>query len=186
MTKKATDPPKVALLSDRPVNDQLQLKDRALSETAEGITISDYLQPDNPIVYANEGFERLTGYAREEVLGKNCRFLQGEKTDPATIEKIRQSIREEKPCTVEILNYCKDGETFWNRLSITPIRDKSGRVTNFLGIQSDITRRKNYENALYRASAELEQSNQRMKKDLEDARQLQLAMLPANLPELPY
>jgi sigma-B regulation protein RsbU (phosphoserine phosphatase) len=186
MTKKETDPPKISLLADRPVNDQLHLKDRALSETAEGITISDYLQPDNPIVYANEGFERLTGYAGDEVLGKNCRFLQGEKTDPATIEKIRQSIREEKSCTVEILNYCKDGETFWNRLSITPIRDKSGRVTHFLGIQSDITRRKNYENALYRASAQLEQSNQRMKKDLEDARQLQLAMLPANLPELPY
>ncbi len=186
MRKKEIPPHKVVLLSERPVSDQLQLKDRALGGTAEGITISDYLQPDNPIVYVNEGFERLTGYAREDVLGKNCRFLQGEKTDPATIEEIRQSIHEEKPCTVEILNYCKDGKTFWNRLSITPIRDKSGRVTNFLGIQSDITRRKNSENELYRASAELEQTNQRMKKDLEDARRLQLAMLPENLPELPY
>ncbi len=127
MTKKALDPHKVVLLADKPVDYQLQLKDRALGGTAEGITISDNLQPDNPIVYANEGFERLTGYDMQEVLGKNCRFLQGEETDPATIAEISQSIREEKPCSVEILNYCKDGQTFWNRLSITPIHDKSGR-----------------------------------------------------------
>ncbi|MFC2088881.1 SpoIIE family protein phosphatase [Calditrichota bacterium] len=183
MTKKAN---KVLLLSDKPVDYQLQLKNRALAATSEGITISDNLQPDNPIVYANEGFERLTGYTREDVLGKNCRFLQGEKTDPKTIEEIRLSIREEKPCIVEILNYRKDGTIFWNRLSITPLRDESGRVTNFLGIQSDITRRKKFENALFRVSAKLEQTNKRMKKDLEDARQLQLAMLPANLPRLPY
>lgn len=186
MTKKITDPHKVVLLSDRPIKDQLQLKDRALTATAEGITISDNFQPDNPIVYANEGFERLTGYSKEDVLGKNCRFLQGDQTDPKTIDEIRKSIREERPCSVEILNYRKDGTTFWNLLSITPIRDESGRVTNFLGIQSDITKRKEYEDALYHALAELEQKNQRMKKDLEDARQLQLAMLPVNQPELPY
>jgi sigma-B regulation protein RsbU (phosphoserine phosphatase) len=177
---------KVLLLSDLPVKDQLQLKDRALEATAEGITISDNLQTDNPIIYANEGFERLTGYTREDVLGKNCRFLQGEKSDPATVEEIRKSIREERPCSVEILNYHKDGSTFWNWLSITPIRDRSGRVTNFIGIQSDITKRKNYEQALYRISAKLEQANQQMKKDLEDARQLQLAMLPTDLPKLPH
>jgi len=186
MTKKITNPRKVVLLSDKPVNEQLLLKDRALSATAEGITISDNLQPDNPIVYANEGFERLTGYTREDVLGKNCRFLQSEQTDPDTIEEIRSSIREEKSCSVEILNYRKDGTPFWNLLSITPVRDESGRVTNFLGIQSDITRRKNYENSLRRVSEELKQKNSRMKKDLEDARDLQLAMLPDKLPELPY
>ena len=186
MAKKKVDPNKVVLLSDKPVDYQLQLKDRALAVTAEGITISDNLQPDNPIVYANEGFERLTGYAKSDVLGKNCRFLQGRKTDPKTIDEIRNSIHTEKPCSVEILNYRKDGTTFWNWLSITPIRNGSGRVTNFLGIQSDITRRKNYENALYRVSAKLEQTNQRMKKDLEDARELQLAMLPSKLPKLPF
>ncbi len=186
MNKKVEKSQKVVLLSDMPNDYQLHLKNRALAETAEGITISDNLQKDNPIVYANEGFERLTGYARSDVVGKNCRFLQGTDTDPVTIEKIRKSINEKIPCSVEILNYRKDGTPFWNLLSITPIRDESGNVTNFLGIQSDITRRKNNENALYRVSAKLEQSNQRMKKDLEDARELQLAMLPNNLPELTY
>jgi phosphoserine phosphatase RsbU/P len=186
MGKKTNKPQKVILLSDKPRDYQYLLKDRALAATAEGITISDNLQPDNPIVYANEGFERLTGYSKEYVLGKNCRFLQGERTNPKTQEEIRIAVREQKPCSVEILNYRKDGSTFWNFLSITPIRNDSGRVTNFLGIQSDITKRKNYENALFRVSAKLEESNKRMKKDLNDARDLQLAMLPTNLPELPY
>jgi PAS domain S-box-containing protein len=186
MVKKSKISKNVVLLSDQSVDYQLKLKDRALATTAEGITISDKLQKDNPIVYANEGFESLTGYANADVLGKNCRFLQGEKTDPETIEEIRTSIREERPCSVEILNYRKDGTTFWNGLSITPIRDESGRVTNFLGIQSDITKRKEYENAISLQSAKLEQTNQQMKNDLEEARDLQLAMLPSELPKLPY
>ena len=142
MKKQSEKSNAAILLSEMPSEYQLHLKDRALAETAEGITISDNLQKDNPIIYANKGFERLTGYSRENVLGKNCRFLQGEKTDPKTIEKIRKSIRGNKPCSVEILNYCKDGTPFWNLLSIAPIRDESGNVTNFLGIQSDITKRK--------------------------------------------
>lgn len=186
MSKKIKDKKHIILLSDKPLDYQALLKDRALAATAEGITISDNLQPDNPIVYANEGFERLTGYSKNDVLGKNCRFLQGARTNPKTIEEIRVAVREEKPCSVEILNYRKDGTTFWNLLSITPVRDDSGRVTNFIGIQSDITKRKNYENALFRVSAKLEESNKRMKKDLNDARELQMAMLPSNLPDLPY
>ena len=177
---------KVILLSDKAVKEQFELKDRALAATAEGITISDNTQPDNPIVYANEGFERLTGYPKEHVLGRNCRFLQGEDTNPKTVEEIREAVKEERACSVEILNYRKDGTTFWNLLSITPVRDASGRVTNFLGIQSDITKRKNYEESLSRLSAELMEKNERMKKDLEDARELQLAMLPTKLPKLPY
>jgi len=186
MPKKRANSNKVVLLSDKPLDYQSWLKDRALEATAEGITISDNLQKDNPIVYANDGFERLTGYTKKDVLGKNCRFLQGEKTDPQIIEEIRRSIREEKPCSVEILNYRKDGTPFWNLLSITPIIDDIGRVTNFLGIQSDITKRKNYENELFRMSGKLEESNNRMKKDFNDARELQLSMLPSSLPELPF
>jgi phosphoserine phosphatase RsbU/P len=186
MTKKPSDPKKVVLLSEHPVDYQLYLKNLVLAEAAEGITISDNLQPDNPIVYANEGFERLTGYSREDVVGRNCRFLQGEKTEPSKIAEIRNSIHAEKPCSVEILNYRKDGSTFWNLLSITPIRNEKGQVTNFIGIQSDITRRKNFESALFRVSAKLQQTNKRMKDDLEEARRLQLAMLPSKLPELPY
>jgi PAS domain S-box-containing protein len=81
--------------------------------------------PDNPLIFANEGFERLTGYARQDVIGRNCRFLQGPDTDAHALNQIRQAIRDEQSCTVELLNYRKDGTPFWNRLSITHIRDAS-------------------------------------------------------------
>ena len=176
----------VEILSDKPLEYQLALKDRALAATAEGITISDNLLPNNPLVYANQGFERLTGYSIEDILGKNCRFLQGPDTDPKAVEEIRRSIRAERACTVEILNYRKDGSPFWNRLSITPVKDETGRVTNFIGIQSDVTKRKKAEEGLFRITKKLEAANQRMKKDLDDARQLQMAMLPDVVPKLPY
>ena len=121
---------------------QLELKDRALAVAAEGITIADARLPDMPLIYANAGFERLTGYPVDEVLGSNCRFLQGPESDPQTVETIRRSIREERECVVEILNYRKDGSTFWNRLSITPVRDRSGQLTYFIGVQSDVTQRR--------------------------------------------
>jgi PAS domain S-box-containing protein len=176
----------VHLLSNDSLPEQLALKDRALSAAAEGVTISDNLQPDNPIIYANSGFEKLTGYRVGDVLGINCRFLQGPDTDPETVAEIRKALLEERDCTVEILNYRKDGSTFWNRLSITPVRNADGKVTNFIGIQSDITKRKNAEEALQSTAEKLAAANRRMKNDLEEARQLQLAMLPTTLPELSY
>ncbi len=174
------------LLADEPLIEQLFLKEQALSAMAEGITISDNLLPDNPIIYANRGFEKLTGYRIEAVLGKNCRFLQGPDTDLDTVKAIRVAVKEQRECTVEILNYRKDGTPFWNRLSITPVRNAEGKVTNFIGIQSDITKRKKAEEALLTAAQQLETANRRMKHDLEEARQLQLAMLPKNIPQLPY
>jgi len=174
------------LLADEPLLEQLSLKERALSAVAEGITISDNLLPDNPIIYANRGFEKLTGYRIEDVLGKNCRFLQGPGTDPDKVKEIREAIREQRECTVEILNYRKDGTPFWNSLSITPIRNNDGNVTNYIGIQSDVTKRKNAEEALLATAQELADANRRMKNDLEEARQLQLAMLPKTIPHLPY
>ena len=164
----------------------LSLKERALSAVAEGITISDNQLPDNPIIYANRGFERLTGYRIEEVLNKNCRFLQGPDTDPESVDEIRRAIRDERECTVELLNYRKDGIPFWNRLSITPVRDDEGTVTNFIGIQSDVTKRKQAEEDLLATARQLKTAYRRMKDDLEEARQLQLAMLPKTIPQLPY
>lgn len=142
---------------------ELELKDRALDETAEGITIADALLPDMPLIYANRGFERLTGYAVEEVLGRNCRFLQGPGTDPAALNKLRSAIRERRECTVLLLNYRKDGSAFWNRLAITPVHDPSGRVTHFIGVQSDVTEQKLAEEALQAAKRDLEAANQRMR-----------------------
>lgn len=151
---------------------------RALSTAAEGITISDPSQPDNPLIYVNDGFQTLTGYTAEDVLGKNCRFLQGARTDPAASERIRTAIRAQRPCVVELVNHRKDGTPFWNRLSITPVRDASGRVTHFIGVQSDITERKEAERALSQARDELQQANKQMTDALESAATVQRALLP--------
>jgi PAS domain S-box-containing protein len=153
------------------------LKELALDAAHEGITISDVRQDDNPIVYANEGFERLTGYGVEEVLGRNCRFLQGSGTDPAAVESLREAVRHGRACTVEILNYRKDGTPFWNRLAITPVRDADGELTNFVGIQSDTTARKKAEQDLARA-------NKRMSESLEAAAAIQRSLLPESMPEV--
>src|SRR5207249_634153 len=91
-----------------------------------------------PIVYANEGFARLTGYTREEVIGKNCRFLQGRDTAPEAVAAVRDAVREARPCFVEVLNYRKDGTPFWNALSVAPIYEDD-RLSHFVGVQTDIT-----------------------------------------------
>lgn len=164
----------------------LSLKERAFSAVAEGVTISDNRLPDNPIIYANRGFENLTGYRIEEVLNKNCRFLQGPDTDPEKVDEIRRAVHEQRECTVELLNYRKDGTPFWNSLSITPVRDDEGNVTNYIGIQSDITKRKKAEEALLTTAQQLKTAYRSMKGDLEEARKLQLAMLPKTIPQLPF
>ena len=149
----------------------LALKVRALDAAAEGVTIADARRPDRPLVYANEGFERMTGYPAAEVLGRNCRFLQGAGSDPAAVAEIRAALAECRPCVVEILNYRKNGTTFWNRLSITPIRDPSGTLTHFIGVQSDVSDRRQAEDGLRRAKQALEQ-------DLRLAARVQQALLP--------
>jgi PAS domain S-box-containing protein len=154
------------------------LKDRALDVVAEGITIADARMPDRPLIYANRGFERLTGYSAESVLGRNCRFLQGEGTDPRTVAEIRHAIREERECVVEILNYRQDGTQFWNRLSITPIKDAAGTVTHFIGVQSDVTARKQAEEELAQSNTQLEEANLRISQDLEMAARIQASFLP--------
>jgi len=161
------------------------LKDRALAATAEGITISDAILPDQPILYVNGGFERLTGYSKAEIVGKNGRFLQGKDTAPETVQQIADAISGDRPCSVEILNHRKDGTPFWNRLSITPVKNEDGITTHFIGIQSDITERKNAEDKLEETNRQLEGINRKMKEDLEAAARIQQAMLPKHPPEFP-
>jgi PAS domain S-box-containing protein len=182
MEKGMENPPKANMDSDFDVS--LDLKDRALAAAAEGITIADARLPDQPIIYANEGFSRLTGYSSEEVVGRNCRFLQSGETDPETVRQIRAAIRGDRACSVEILNYRKDGTPFWNRLSITPVKNEEGVTTHFIGIQSDITARRNAEAALEQANANLEEMNLKMKDDLEAAAMVQQSMLPRSVPEI--
>ena len=121
----------------------LRMKSQALEESTVGITIADADQDDNPIIYANEGFTRLTGYPTHRVLGNNCRFLQGEDTDEATVAEIREAIESDTPIRTEILNYRADGTPFWNRLTIAPVTGSDPEdVTHYIGIQEDITARK--------------------------------------------
>lgn len=127
-------------ISDRKhAESELLLRNLAIESLVQGLCITDPCLPDNPIVYVNDSFLRITGYAREEVLGRNCRFLQGPDSDPGSVERLRTAVREEKPCAVELLNYRKDGNKFWNGMSIAPIRNAAGQVTNFVGVQTDIT-----------------------------------------------
>ena len=120
----------------------LRLKERVMDEAPVGITITDPDQEDNPMVYVNDRFESLTGYERSESLGRNCRFLQGEDTDPETRQFLRDRIDAERPAAVDIVNYRKSGERMWQKLDIAPVRDDDGTVTNFVGFQTEITDRK--------------------------------------------
>ncbi|KAK9819724.1 hypothetical protein WJX72_001676 [[Myrmecia] bisecta] len=120
----------------------MHLCDKALTSTSEGIVITDPNFPDNPIIYCNRGFEKLTGYSKSEVMGRNCRFLQGPETDPAAVAELRSAVADRRPVVIDLINYRKDGTKFWNQVSITPIMDKSGRVGNFVAVQQDVTERK--------------------------------------------
>lgn len=121
--------------------DKLRLLDRAVTASTNSIVITDPNQPDDPLVYVNPAFERTTGYPAEEALGRNCRFLQGEDHDQPALEELRTAIHEERHCTVVLRNYRKDGTPFWNELSVYPVRDEKGHMTNFVGVQNDVTER---------------------------------------------
>ena len=100
--------------------------------------VSDPKQPDNPIIEVNQAFLDLTGYAREEVLGRNCRFLRGPDTEPWLSARMGQAIKEQRPVLVELLNYRKDGSSFRNAVMIVPLFDEHGKVQYYLGSQVEV------------------------------------------------
>lgn len=114
---------------------------RAASASDLSFTISDPHLDDDPLVWVNPAFERVTGYTAHEVLGRNCRFLQGPDTDRATIHRLRDALAEGRTVADTVLNYRKDGTPFWNQLVISPVLDADGRVTHHVGIQADVTDR---------------------------------------------
>jgi PAS domain S-box-containing protein len=122
-----------------------RLLDRAVAASSNGIVITDPNVPDDPIVYVNPAFERISGYAVDEVLGHNCRFLQGEDRDQPALGELRVALREEREFRVVLKNYRKDGTPFWNELYVSPVHDEEGRLTNFVGVQNDITQRRRTE-----------------------------------------
>ncbi|RAW45861.1 PAS domain-containing sensor histidine kinase [Halorubrum sp. 48-1-W] len=143
-------------IAGRDPNGRRLLYDRAMDEAPIGITIADPSQPGNPLVYVNDGFVELTGYPREETLGRNCRFLQGEDTREEPVARMREAIDAEEPVAVELRNYRRDGSMFWNRVTVVPIRNESGAVTNWLGYHHDVTAEKRYEQdlSLFKRQAE--------------------------------
>ncbi|MDP9465720.1 MAG: SpoIIE family protein phosphatase [Actinomycetota bacterium] len=118
-----------------------EVRDRAVLAAGLSFTISDPRLPDNPLVFVNPAFERTTGYRREKVQGRNCRFLQGPDTDPDAVEAVRKALRGREHRTVTLLNYRKDSSAFCNELAVSPVVDATGELTHFVGIQSNVTAR---------------------------------------------
>ena len=130
------------------VQETVKLRDQALNASSVGVVIADARLPDMPLIYVNPAFERITGYSTSEVLGYNCRFLQGNKTSQPAVAQLRAAIKAGEHCTVTLLNYRKDGSPFWNELTISPIYDDDNNLTHFVGIQADISDRIRAEQAL--------------------------------------
>jgi PAS domain S-box-containing protein len=131
----------------------------AVAAAPTGIVVSDPNQPDCPIVYANPAFHRITGYPPEEVIGRNCRFLQGPGTDPAHVHAIRRAIAERRSLDIELVNYRRDGTRFVNELHISPVFGPDGALRHFFGIQHDVTAREKLARANQRARRQAEKSS---------------------------
>ncbi|BBC23069.1 PAS domain S-box protein [Pseudanabaena sp. ABRG5-3] len=121
------------------IDESLKLRERAIAASSNGIVITDATQPDNPMIYVNPSFERITGYSAAEVIGRNCKFLQGGDRNQIGILDLHQAIQEQRECHAVLLNYRKDGSPFWNDLYIAPVFNDHGELTNYIGIQTDIT-----------------------------------------------
>jgi len=130
------------------IEKDLRLLERAISASSNGIVVTDAQLPDNPIIYVNSGYEKITDYSRKEVIGKNGRFLKGEETDKLELNKLREAIANQEEYQGLLLNYRKDGTTFWNELRVSPVCDSLGNVTNFIGILTDVTARVEAQKAL--------------------------------------
>ena len=140
------------------------------------MVVSDPRQPDNPIVFVNDSFCRLTGYPREMIVGRNCRFLQGPETDPATVARIRDAVRAREAIEIDIRNHRRDGTPFWNRLLMAPVRDQAGDVAYFIASQVDVTlERERLEGLEFRNAALLAEVSDRLRTQEESEARLRYA-----------
>ena len=116
-----------------------QVLSKILDSCVNGVSLADPDQEDMPLVYVNKAFETITGYTLAEVVGKNCRFLQGKERDQIEVNKLREAIKDRKSVEVTLHNYRKNGELFYNHLLISPLFDSNGNLLYFLGVQLDVT-----------------------------------------------
>jgi methyl-accepting chemotaxis protein PixJ len=149
----------------------LRLRDRAIAAASNAIFITDSHQSDNPIIFCNPAFETITGYSQEDVLGCNYRFLLGTDTDQTTVEQIRDAMRDSSECHVIVRSYRKDSSQFWCELSVSPVRDAFGRVTNLIGVLSDITLRKQAEEGFRQTKEVLQRQLLELITDVKEATQ---------------
>ncbi len=128
----------------------------AIDNLRSGVLAADPSQPDNPIVFSNPAFTEMTGYEYEEIVGRNCRFLQGPDTDQTVTSEIREAIAARRNFHGVLRNYRKDGMPFWNELTISPVCDNTGKLISVVGLQTDVTERLNLESPRFNSeSAEL-------------------------------
>ena len=125
--------------------DRLKILEQAVDSARNGIVITDPALPDNPIVYANQAFLDLCGYPMEDILGKNCRFLQGADRDQPELKELRHALQHGIPFVATLRNYKHNGSLFWNELSISPVKDENGKIINYIGVQNDVTARREAE-----------------------------------------
>ena len=154
---------------------KITLKHRAMEAAPIGITIADMTQPDEPLIYANEGFERITGYGTAEIVGRNCRFMQGEETDPERVAQMREAIERGESVKVTLRNYRNDGTMFWNEVTLAPIPDEDGSIPYYVGFQQDVTTRKEYETQLREQRDGLDTLNAMFRHDIRNDLQLVLS-----------
>ncbi len=126
----------------RRVERRLRLLEKAVEASSNGISIVDMRAKDQPLIYVNPAFLRMTGYTPKEALGRNCRFLQADDRDQKEIATIKKALEQGRECTVELRNYTKQGKLFWNELHLAPVKDEAGNVTHFVGVQTDISHKK--------------------------------------------
>ena len=147
---KLSEPPHITS-TELPHDSRHDIFFAAVKTTRMPMIVTDPSKPDNPIVFCNDAFTFMTGYEEEEILGSNCRFLQGPETDRSVIDQVRAAIRKKEEIAVEVLNYRKNGSTFWNALFVSPVFNGDGEVVYFFGSQLDISRRREAEEALHEA-----------------------------------